>query len=212
LVDPEWHFLREDGSVLPVAEYPVSRAFSTRQPLRDHVNGISRPDRSDVTWVLVNAEPEYDNTFGIFRVIVSFVDITERKRTEEALLRLNRKLQAISSRHQALMRVEDEQTLLGDICRIVCDEAKAIRPVAWAGVEDGYLEQAGITWADTERGRGPSGTAIRSGESACCKDFSTDPLAAPWRESALQRGYRSNISMPLKDESASTFGWPVRRE
>jgi PAS domain-containing protein len=34
LADPDWHFLREDGSVMPVAEYPVSLVFSTRQPLR----------------------------------------------------------------------------------------------------------------------------------------------------------------------------------
>ena len=143
-----------------------------------------------------------------------------RERTE-ALNRLNRELRAISSCNQVLVRAEDEQTLLDDICRIVCDEAgyrmawvgylendeaKTIPPVAWAGVEDGYLARAEISWADTERGRGPSGTAIRSGKSVCCQDFSTDPNATPWREAALQRGYRSNISMPLKDESASTFG------
>ncbi|MFA5903114.1 MAG: GAF domain-containing protein [Desulfobacula sp.] len=83
LIDPEWHFLREDGSVLPVAEYPVSRVLSTRQPLRGYVSGISRPDRDDVAWVLVNAEPEYGNTGEINRVIVSFVDITKRKQAEK---------------------------------------------------------------------------------------------------------------------------------
>jgi PAS domain S-box-containing protein len=83
LIDQDWHFLREDGSVLPVAEYPASLVLSTRQPLRGQVTGISRPDREDVAWVLVNAEPEYDEAGGIALVIVSFVDITERKRAEE---------------------------------------------------------------------------------------------------------------------------------
>ena len=74
----------------------------------------------------------------------------------------------------------DEQTLLNDICRIICDEAghrmawvgyalqddaKTIQPMAWAGFEDGYLAVAGISWADSKRGRGPTGTAIRSGSS-----------------------------------------------
>ncbi len=86
------------------------------------------------------------------------------------------------------------------------DEQRSVRPVAWAGVEDGYLATAEITWADCERGRGPTGTAIRTGESACITDFMTDPQAAPWRENALKRGYRSSISMPLKDESGQTFG------
>jgi DNA-binding response OmpR family regulator len=146
------------------------------------------------------------------------------KRVEErtaALNRLNRELQAISDCNKALMRHEDEQTLLGNICGIIHDtagyrmvwvgyaendDAKTIRPVAWAGAEEGYLEQAALTWDDTERGRGPSGTAIRTGEANCIQDFATDPQAAPWRDIALQRGYRSSIALPLKDESAHTFG------
>jgi signal transduction histidine kinase len=147
--------------------------------------------------------------------------MTARKQADDALRRLNRELRAIRDCSRALMRAEDEQSLLGDICRIVCDEAgyrmawigyaehddaRTIRPVAWAGVEDGYLAQAEFSWAETERGRGPSGTAIRSGRSACVDDFATDPSAAPWRESALQRGYRSSISLPLKNENGNTFG------
>ncbi|MDD2733312.1 MAG: PAS domain S-box protein [Desulfuromonadaceae bacterium] len=85
LIDTEWHFLREDGSVLPVAEYPAHLVLSSRQPLRDFVTGISRPDRDAVMWVLVNGEPEYNDAGEITMVIVSFVDITERKRVEEEL-------------------------------------------------------------------------------------------------------------------------------
>lgn len=158
---------------------------------------------------------------GIIGVAVLAQDMTERKRADDALRRLNRELRAITNCNAILMRAEDEQSLLEGICRIICDEAgyrmawvgyvehddgKTIRPVAWAGVEDGYLAQAGITWADTQRGRGSCGTAVRSGESVSVQDFGTDPLAAPWRESALQRGYRSSISLPLKNESENTFG------
>ena len=156
------------------------------------------------------------------RLMFSLVrDITERKQAEEAQRRLNRELRAISNCNQLLMRVEDEQTLLNDVCRIVCDEAgyrmawvgyaenddaRTIRPVARAGVEDGYIEQAMFTWADTERGSGPTGIAIRNGQSACIQDFATEPQAAPWRDIALQRGYLSNIALPLKDGNANTFG------
>ncbi len=165
--------------------------------------------------------PAYDETGRVNRIIGISRDITERKYNEVLLLRLNRELRAISDCNQTLIRAEDEQTLLEDICNIICKEAgyrmawvgyaendsdKTVRPVAWAGVEESYLAQARITWADTERGRGPGGTAIRTGQSACIQDFQTDPLAAPWRDDALQRGYRSNIAMPLKDENASTFG------
>jgi ABC-type amino acid transport substrate-binding protein len=148
-------------------------------------------------------------------------ELAERGKAEKALHRLNRELRAISNCNQVLVRAEDEQFLLRDICRIVCDDAgyrmawagyaenddeKNIRPAAWAGAETGYLEQAGLTWGDTERGHGPAGAAVRSGESACIQDFAIDSQAAPWRDSALQRGYRSCLSLALKDDDAHTFG------
>jgi two-component system, cell cycle sensor histidine kinase and response regulator CckA len=149
-------------------------------------------------------------------------EISTRKKTEEALHRLYRELQAVTSCNQILLRAEDEQTLLNEICRIICDDAgyrlawvgyaenddaKTIRPVAWAGFDSGYIADTKLSWADdTERGRGPAGTAIRSGETVYVQDFTTDPRMAPWRESALQRGYRSGIALPLKDECANVFG------
>ena len=181
----------------------------------------NRHKNGKMYWQQLTVSPIYDNDGKVASYLFLRTDVTEQKRSEEALLRLNRELRAISNCNQVLVRAEDEQTLLDDICRIVCDEAgyrmawvgyaendeaRTIRVVARAGVDDGHIEQAGITWADTERGRGPSGTAIRSGMSACIQDFSTDPQAAPWRESALRRGYRSSIAMPLKDEGAKTFG------
>jgi len=148
-------------------------------------------------------------------------DITERKRVEEALRRLNRELRAISNCNQTLLRATDEQSLLEEICRIVCqeagyrmawvayaehDEAKSVRPVAWTGTETEYLANLGITWADTERGRGLVGTAIRSGKTCCIQNFATDPRLELWREGALQYGFRSGIALPLKDEHANAFG------
>jgi PAS domain S-box-containing protein len=148
-------------------------------------------------------------------------DVTERKRAEEALHRLNRELRAISNCNQTLLRATDEQSLLNEICRIVCeeagykmawvgyaeyDEAKTVRPVAWTGAEEGYLATAGITWAETERACGPTGAAIRSGKTCCTQDFATDPRLAPWREDLLQRGFCSGIAVPLKDEEGRAFG------
>lgn len=140
---------------------------------------------------------------------------------EQSLARLVRELRAVSSCNQTLMRAVDEQALLDDVCRIVCeeagyrmawvgfaenDEAKTVRPVASAGFEEGYLEKAAVSWAETERGRGPIGTAIRTGQTVCLQDCVTDPRGAPWRAAALGRGFRSSVALPLRNEDATVFG------
>jgi PAS domain S-box-containing protein len=89
LIDPDWHFLREDASVAPVDEYPVSKVLSTRKPLRGQVMGIRHPEREAVAWVLVNAEPDFDEAGNIKLIIVSFVDITEQRRARRQLEILN---------------------------------------------------------------------------------------------------------------------------
>jgi PAS domain S-box-containing protein len=172
-------------------------------------------------WFLFRDNALRNEQGQIARWYLSATDIEDRKNAEETLRRLNRELRAISNCNQTLMRATDEQSLLEEICRIVCEEigyrmawvgyaehdaAKSVRPVAWTGAEEGYLATANITWADTERGRGPAGTAIRTGESCYIQDYATDPQFSPWRESALQRGFRSGIVLPLKDEDAGAFG------
>src|SRR5208282_272550 len=103
--------------------------------------------------------------------------------------------------------------LLQEICRVIVkeggyrfawvgfanhDEQKTVHPVAHAGYEEGYLEKLNLTWADTERGCGPTGMAIRTDQPAVCRDVVTDPTIAPWRDEAIKRGYTSSVALPLK--------------
>jgi len=139
---------------------------------------------------------------------------------EEELRKANRALKVLSECNQAVVRATEEPGLLHQICRLIAqvggyrlawvgfaerDEEKTVRPVAHAGFEEGYLETLNITWADTESGRGPTGTAIRSGEYCAARDILTDPHFAIWREAAIQRGYASSIALPLIAEG-QTFG------
>ena len=141
-------------------------------------------------------------------------DITERKAKEKELSKLYRTLHALNKSNQVMMRAVDEATFMQEVCRIVTedcgyamvwlglaeqDEAKTVRPAAYAGFEAGYLETLQVTWADTDRGRGPTGTAIRTGQPYLCRNMLTDPHFAPWREEALKRGYASSLVLPLLD-------------
>jgi PAS domain S-box-containing protein len=78
--DPEWRAIREDGSPFPGAEHPSMVVLRTRRPIENVRMGLPRPD-GDTTWLSINAEP-LENPFG---VVVTFVDITENKRAEDAL-------------------------------------------------------------------------------------------------------------------------------
>jgi len=78
------------------------------------------------------------------------------------------------------------------------DANQSVRPVASAGFDAGYLDTLDITYADTGRGRGPTGKAIRTGRTCTCQNMLTDPRFMPWREDALKRGYASSIVLPLR--------------
>jgi PAS domain S-box-containing protein len=163
-------------------------------------------------WVREMAKVEFDNAGNAVEGIGTVQDITERKRAEVELLRANRAHRALSRCNETLIRATDEATLLEQICRIIVDEAgysfcwvgraeqddaKTVSPIAHAGIDEGYLKTANITWADAERGRGPTGTSIRTGQTQVVKDIAADPRLVPWRAEALKRGYASIIAIPL---------------
>jgi signal transduction histidine kinase/PAS domain-containing protein len=79
-----------------------------------------------------------------------------------------------------------------------------LHPLAYWGDEE-YIINARITWADNERGRGPTGLAARNNKTYFFQDFTSEPAAAPWREAALLRGFRSSIALPLADEDGRVF-------
>jgi PAS domain S-box-containing protein len=152
--------------------------------------------------------------------VASFQDISEQKKYQIALKKANRALKTISEFNQHMVRITDEQELLNTACNVVVDVGgyrlcwvgftqndpqKSIHPVAQRGFEDGYLETVKLSWADTDLGRGPSGTAIRTSKPVACMDIYTDPAYTPWREAASLRGFASSLSLPLISQN-KVFG------
>ncbi|MBI5212400.1 MAG: GAF domain-containing protein [Nitrospirae bacterium] len=145
---------------------------------------------------------------------------TEQKNTELRLKRLNRSLKTLIECNHAMVHASDEHELLSRTCRVIVeeggyrfawagfaeqDEGKTVRPAAMSGYEEGYLDTVRITWADNEWGRGPTGTAIRTGTPCIARNIATDPHYSPWSSEAMRRGYASSIALPLND-GGRTFG------
>jgi PAS domain S-box-containing protein len=89
--DPGWHFLRADGSVMPLDEYPVSIVARTCEPLEDYIVGVVQREGMAPIWVLVNAYPEIGPDGRLRRTVVSFVDISRLKHAEERLVDADRR-------------------------------------------------------------------------------------------------------------------------
>ena len=175
---------------------------------------IFHPDGT-LKWLQVNALIHFSQGAASPTPVSSvgtIQNITERKTADAALHRKTRALIVLSSFNQALVRLSDEAELLNSLCKICVEDGhyrmawvgypedspqKTILPVAEYGFEDGYLQSANITWADTPRGRGPTGTAVREQRPVIAQDIQNDPRLLPWREAAIQRGYAACIGLPL---------------
>jgi PAS domain S-box-containing protein len=140
------------------------------------------------------------------------------KKVEERTVELaktNRALMMLNECNRVIVHAANESEFLRDICRITVDiggyrmawigfaegdEEKTVRPMAQAGYEERYLKTVNITWADTERGQGPTGSAIRTGKACIVQNILNDSNFAPWRAEASRRGYASSIAVPLVAE------------
>jgi len=137
----------------------------------------------------------------------------EGRTNEEELSRLNRILRTLYQCNYALVHATEELELFQSVCRILVevgglrlawvghcedDAEKTVRPVAMAGNDRDYVEKAKISWSEeTERGRGPTGIALRTGKPYWVKDNRTDPTIAPWRADAIARGFASCVALPV---------------
>jgi PAS domain S-box-containing protein len=106
--DPVWHFQYEDGRPMPPEAYPVRQVLDQRREIDNQVIGLQRPDHSGTKWMLVNAYPQQDASGQMRQVVVTFIDITERKEAEAALRQLNAELeQRVTQRTHELMQAKD---------------------------------------------------------------------------------------------------------
>jgi len=172
-----------------------------------------KQEHGNVTWTEITKCPLRLEAVGIVGTLGIARDISDLKRTETTLDRINRALMTLIKCNEALVRAERESELLDNVCRIIAgdtgcfcacigykenDASKTVRYVAQAGFDDGFVESINTTWGDTVRGRCPTGIAIREGRPCLVKDCRNDPRCAPWQGKFRKYGYASILAVPLQ--------------
>ena len=155
--------------------------------------------------VLAICKPEFNVAGKTIKINGTIQDITERKKAEEDLIKVNRLYTVISLINQMIIRNQVRETIFTEACNILIEHGKfrmawigllddkeaSVIPVTWAGAEMGYLSSIKkISAKNIPEGNGPMGTAIRKGKPYYCNDIANDPNMAIWREMALERNYR----------------------
>jgi len=135
----------------------------------------------------------------------------EQHRLTQRTADLERIRRVIRKANQALVRAETRDEIERRICRIVSGaepyrfawiyehdpDSRIVSASTAVGVDEGYLDAIEITTDEQSTGRGPTGKAVRNRELSVVQNIPESIEFEPWREDALERGYRSSASIPF---------------
>lgn len=183
---------------------------------------LFNPLQNEYRWHIVRSVPIHDEYGAIVQWYGTATDIDAGKRAALQLIISNRALQTLSRCNEALLRIDNEQELLEQVCHIakdvggyrmcwvgyVDDELGNIFPRAYAGDEGSkeFFETEPQRWS----GHDAAGTtsvakSVRMGQPFVFEDLSVRRHFSPPAEAALARGYSGVVSLPLRDKN-HTFG------
>lgn len=98
-----WHFLRPDGTLMPPAEFPGVCALRQQSIVQDIEMGLPH-DNGSITWLNVTAAPIPIEGYG---AIITYHDITARKRSEDVLRENQRFIQGIADASPSILYLFD---------------------------------------------------------------------------------------------------------
>ena len=157
-----------------------------------------------------NSLTEIDGKGFILSLIHDISEDIRNKRFREFTISVN----------DLVLNAKSASEIFDKICHIAVETGKfvfstmtfvneltgSMEPIAFAGEENGYLKILKVNTNDqTEKGKGPGGIAYHSGKYCYCNDIATDPIMLPWRDAALQRGFRSVIAIPINIDQKARY-------
>lgn len=179
-------------------------SFETRRLTKDR--------RIMDVWLTVTVTSLPDDDIRVQTFSTTERDITERKRNEEKLHKVNRSMKMISECNNCLVRATDEKDFLKDACRIIRDNGdyymvwvgmidgaadNIVHPVAYAGIVPFDYECIKIDLADPDVCYTMLRSVIANGEFQKRQNLPNDCrpcFGPPW---SADRSCRSILAMPL---------------
>lgn len=93
--DPTWEFIDADGQPLAIEQFPVVRALTSGAPVQQLLIGSRRPSDGRLRWGLCDAFPLRDADGKLTAVVVTFVDVTEWRQSEDARREADERLRLV---------------------------------------------------------------------------------------------------------------------
>lgn len=175
---------------------------------------------ADGSWIVLSARARNlldDPSIG--GVVVYTHDITERKEYEQRLQAMNHLNEVVRDISDAVIA----KSTRGEIERIACERLADsdsyefawigethpatgdVEARAMAGIE-GYLDDVAISVdTDDPKSEGPTGRALRTGETQTVQNVREDPQYEPWWDIAEEYGFEASAAIPIRHED-TTFG------
>jgi PAS domain S-box-containing protein len=108
--DPRWYSIHEDGSPFPGQDHPAMVSLRTGESLSEVIMGVYRPRTDERAWILIDSVVHRNDRGEIGWVLTTFVDITERKRAEDAKRESDAMLRAVYLNAGLGVLLRDAQT------------------------------------------------------------------------------------------------------
>lgn len=146
------------------------------------------------------------------RILGASQGSVDSKRDRLVHKNLNQAFDTLREGNYALVRSYTETTLLNKMCRVIVElggypfawigfpengRYRKVRPVVYAGDEDGYLSAIELTWSHVKMSKDPAGIAIQTGEVSIEKNLAKKNGFVPWKAEASKRGFLSSVAFPL---------------
>jgi PAS domain S-box-containing protein len=138
-------------------------------------------------------------------------DITAQKLADRKLSHINRLYAVLSQISQMTPRAKTQQQLFQQACQVLVDDGQfrmvwigmvdpenlEVKPIAWAGVEDGFLSRVNVSARMDPEGQGPTGRSVTERRLIVCNDTINDPKLNVWMDEMERMKYRSLAAFPL---------------